>query len=198
MPTRTFPVRLWQVNPVRSTGKKTQPHHPHSRNTKKPSLTVPESPHCRAGNQPQNRNQKARLIHTRITAQIGRPGHPRIGNRSAPANGKAAPHPGAANTQTHRLKEKLSEHPGNPTACPTLTRIARLGRPGSPAAGTLLGGRDRGLVLASEVGDYLPVLVLESQPVFRRRQRFGALNHLGRRNVVRDLRLYPFHEVSQI
>jgi hypothetical protein len=51
-------------------------------------------------NRPSNRDWKARLI---------RPGS---GHGSAAADGKAAPHPGAANTQP-TAKKKLSEHPGN-------------------------------------------------------------------------------------
>ena len=39
---------------------------------------------------------------------------PESGTGSAPADGKAAPHPGAANTQNPRLREKLSERPQQP------------------------------------------------------------------------------------
>jgi hypothetical protein len=35
------------LHPVRSTDKNSQPHHGPPGNTKKPSLTGPESPHCR-------------------------------------------------------------------------------------------------------------------------------------------------------
>jgi hypothetical protein len=38
---------------------------------------------------------------TSITARIGGSSPPESGTGSAPADGKAAPHPGAANTQTH-------------------------------------------------------------------------------------------------
>jgi hypothetical protein len=47
-----------------------------------------------------------------VTARIGRLLTPNSGAGSAPADGKAAPQTGAARPNP-RLKEKLSEHPGN-------------------------------------------------------------------------------------
>jgi hypothetical protein len=93
-----------------------------------------KAPRIRPGSRPRSPDQSEdrRLLTPGIRNRIGNPqtARPRLT-------------PGAANTQT-QLKKKLSEHPGNPsTYPPTLTRsrIARPGRPETPAADILLGGQ---------------------------------------------------------
>jgi hypothetical protein len=55
---------------------------------------------------------------TPIRTRIGGSSPPDSGTDRHPADGKAAPHPGAANTSTARLKEKTPRTPGNPSAYP--------------------------------------------------------------------------------
>lgn len=66
------------------------------------NVTPPRQNHHTPGQQSAVESGQHRAAkRTRITARIDGPGHPGIRNGSAPADGKAAPQPGAANTQLH-------------------------------------------------------------------------------------------------
>ncbi len=126
-------------------GKKPQPRNRTSGNTKKPPLTVPESPHCPVRNRPRNRERKAPLI--------GPGSRPRSERRSAASltpgiragigcrrrQGRATPRRGQH--PNPRLKEKRSDRLREQSTYPDLTRsrIARPGRPETLTVGTLLG-----------------------------------------------------------
>ena len=73
---------------------------------------------------------------------------PRNRDRIGTRRRQAAPHPGAANTKPTAKRKTLERARRNRSTFLTLTRfrIARPGRPQTPAAGTLLAGRDRGAI----------------------------------------------------
>jgi len=89
---------------------------------------------------------------TSITARIGGMDTPESGTGSAPADGKAAPHPGAAYTQT-TAKRKTPRTPRQPERLPQPSPApgSLALAPGSRSARALLGGQYRDAGAAIEL-----------------------------------------------
>ena len=135
--------------PCEARQKKPQPRKPTSGSTK-------IRPHYRAGiatltdrNQRQDRHRKAPLIRPGSAPRIGRPSHLESTTDRHPETARPRLTP-ARPTPKATAKRKTPRTPRQPEHLPrtlTRSRIAALTRPETRTAGTLLGGRDRGLLL---------------------------------------------------